>query len=140
MILGIVKIAFGIYQECSNSDNTGLIKILEGLELIFVAPLSYLLILSLTKYISATKPEINPSLEIKKKYINHSSLEITNVKILTTSLFISILLLHSIRLILQKEMSYNLIIYVLSLIVILIVYYLMLDSVANKLRAKNQDS
>ena len=139
ILLGIAKISQATYQEfvtCHKVENVGIIKILEGLEFVFVSPLLYLLIQSITKYVFATKPEINPSLEVKRDFIKYSILEITNVKIYTAGLFISLLFLHSIKLILQESMVVEKIIYIISILVILITYYFILDIIAEKLRRK----
>jgi len=135
---GIFTILWGVLFELqilkADDENIGIIKILHGLELIFVSPLLYFLILSLIKYFSAIKPEVDPDLSKKKEYVKHSLHEITNVKILTVSLFISLLILHSIKLVLQKEMDSSSIVYIISILIILIGYYFILDNVAEKLR------
>ncbi len=137
IFLGSIKICHGIYLEFKiyhETENLGIIRILEGLEFLFVSPLSYLLMLSITKYVFATKLEINPSLDIKQGFIQHSILEITNVKIYTVGLFISLLFLHSIKLILKDTMIIDKGIYIILILSGLIAYYFALDHAAEKLK------
>lgn len=139
MSCGIYKAGLGMFLEFKGEELAGLIKILGGLELIFVSPLIYLLVLSLTKYISATRPEIdkigaNSSPHTKRKFINFAMMEIINVKTLIVGLFISILTLHSIQFILE-DVSHSLpTIFIVAIFAILIVYYFVLDHLAEGLR------
>ncbi len=139
IIVGIYKIGWGIYFEFSNNDTNGLIAILDGIEVIFLSPLIYLLTLSLTKYISATRPEVdsgdphsNP--ESKRKFINFAIMEIMNVKTLIVGLFISILTLHSLKEILLDKSTSIPILSIVSILSLLIFYYFVLDKLAEKLR------
>lgn len=140
MGVGFYKIVVGVINETHlietiGSESNGIITILQGLELIFVSPLFYLLTLSLTKYISASKPEVNPvNIDEKRKFMNHSIMEIMNVKILSTGLFISISILHFLTLIIKNQMSDNLLLYIAVLLIILIGYYFVLDKTVEKLR------
>lgn len=128
-LLGILKLFIGIYFEISNlnsSENEGILKMLVGLEFIFIAPIAYLLFMSLTKYLFSTKPEINPDLVEKQRFIKHAMLEIGNVKLYVTGLLISILLVHSMKLIFQEEMSFLLCICIIFILITLILYYYIL--------------
>ena len=133
IISGIFTIGVGIYDEIWRTNKKGLIEILHGIELIFVSPLPHLIITSFSKYLSATRLEVGTDLKIKKDYIRHSILEITNAKIFTIGLFISLLFLHAIDLVLQKELDMGLLIYVLPLIAMLIIFYFLLDKESRKL-------
>jgi hypothetical protein len=130
MVVGIVRIGHGITLLLPLNhklENLSIITILEGLETIFISPLAYLLMLSFTKYISATRPEINPNLEIKQDFIRHSLHEIKNVKLFLTGLFISLLILHSIKLIIEDSMTLHKSIYISLILLAMITYYFVLD-------------
>jgi hypothetical protein len=142
LFCGVFKIAVGVFNMfhqffvCSKSESTLLSAVLNGLELIFVSPLIYLLMLSIFKYINAVRIRFEPDLNKKIKYLNNALLEIMTVKILSVALFISIIILHAIDLILKNEMNANIIIYSGTLLIILIGYYFLLDILANGLRKR----
>jgi hypothetical protein len=133
---GIFKIGKAIYYMFADPahEKAVLSHILNGLELIFVSPLIYLLMLSLLKYINAVKPRIEPDLAKKNKYLNNALLEIMTVKTLSVALFISILILHSIELLLENNMTINNLMYHGILLIILIGYYYLLDILAGALK------
>lgn len=134
------KIFTGLITELNvhKPEEHGIVEILEGLEFIFVSPLCYLMLLSMSKYVFATRPEVNPSLEEKKMYVTNSVAEILNVKTFTTGLFISILFLHAIRIILDDAVNLKALIYLSSIIVLLISYYFTLDLILGKLRRSSE--
>lgn len=135
---GVYQIIAGIYHMIVLAGEAGkgrlVSEILNGLELIFVSPLIYLLMLSLAKYINAVQPKPIEQLKNKHTYLNNAMLEITTVKILSVSLFISILILHAIDVVLADGMTTHLIIYIGVLLVTLIVYYCILDRCAAELK------
>jgi len=139
-LCGIFKIFNGIYVMFYQSLKFPKVKesllsdILNGLELIFVSPLIYLLVLSLLKYINVVKPRSESDLNKKSRYLNNALLEIMTVKLLSVALFISILVLRSIDLVFNDEMSPHLILYIAVLLVILIVYYYVLDLLAENIK------
>ncbi len=130
----IYTFLFGTLSSETSKGNV-LIEILHGLEFVFVSPIFYLLVLSLTKYVMATKPEIDPDTDLlnkKRTFMRHSMLEFINVKVFTVGLFISLLILHALKLILEGSMNVNSIIYIGALAIILLRYYVILDRVAEK--------
>jgi hypothetical protein len=132
---GMYVIILGVYRVIVCKPHTEPISvILNGLELIFVSPLIYLLMLSLTKYINSVQPRPIEKLKEKGVYLNNAMLEIMTVKILSVSLFISILILHAIDLVLLDEMTTHLIVFIGVLLVILIAYYCILDHYAKELK------
>ena len=133
IIAGLITICLGLYVEIWGKDKNGLVEILHGIELIFISPLPHLIITSFAKYLSATRLEVGADLEVKKKHMKHAIFEITNAKIFTVGLFISLLVLHAIDLLLQKKMDNELLIYFLPLIAILIIFYFLLDKMSGKL-------
>ena len=90
--------------------------------------------LSRTKYINSVQPRPIEKLKEKGVYLNNAMLEIMTVKILSVSLFISILILHAIDLILLDQMTVHLIVFIGVLMVILIAYYCILDHYAHELK------
>jgi hypothetical protein len=138
MGFGLYKIGLAIYDQISGkvAAISLLSEILNALELIFVSPLVYLLMLSLLKYISAVRPRLNPDLKQRAKYIDNAQLEIITVKILSTSLFISILILHSLELILSARMTTQLIAFIGVILGILIIYYFILDYLSGELKRR----
>lgn len=126
----------------SVDDNEGLIEILHGMELIFVSPLFYLLISFFTKYTSLANPEVQEAGKIetniarKKIVVDYLLSELTIVKLLSTGLFLSILISHSISLILRKDMTFSDLFYTIALIPVLIGYYYILHTMIEKARKK----
>lgn len=141
---GVLKISYGIFiefKEISHIQNEGILEILHGLELIFLSPLIYFLILAFAKYFSIIKPEINKDikdLQEKRERLKHVIHEINYVKLLTISLFLSLLVLHSISLVIRNEFTPNgmNIIFMISILLVLIIYYYVLDTITEKLRKK----
>jgi len=136
--IGLYKIIHGLAVEFMPLETKKALinEFLEGLELIFVSPLAYLLLLSLLKYNSAVRPRLNPDLKIKTKYIGNAKLEITTVKSLTVSLFISIIILHTMEEIFTGKATLLLIAIIGILIAILIGWYYLLDRLSDELEKK----
>ena len=78
---GVYDIGKGIFLMFAGHPGHLISAILNGLELIFVSPLIYLLMLSLYKYVNAVQPQPIEHLKEKTKYLNNVMLEITTVKI-----------------------------------------------------------
>jgi hypothetical protein len=142
IIAGICKITYGIFLEfymVGNNSNDGILKILHGLELIFLSPLVYFLLLALCKYFSVIKPEVKAStdnLQFKREYLTHAIHEINYVKLLTISLLISILVLHAISFLIVNKLDFTglSILATICILLILILYYYVLDVANEKLR------
>ncbi|OQP59675.1 hypothetical protein A3860_36510 [Niastella vici] len=136
--IGLYKIIHGLVVEFMPLETKKVLinELLEGLELIFVSPLAYLLVLSLLKYNSAVKPRLNPDLKTKSKYIGNAKLEITTVKSLSVSLFISIIILHTMEDIFTGKLTLTLITIIGFLLAILICWYYLLDRLSDELEKK----
>lgn len=158
MLAGIIVIFKGVYEievvkeifcffgkkeflPSNQEENEGLIEILHGLELIFVSPLFYLLISFFNKYTSLTQPQVlgpedigEVNIILRKKLVDYSLYELTIAKLLSVSLFISILISQSICLILREVMTLSSLFYLVTLILVLIGYYYLLDNLIEKLR------
>ena len=111
-------------------------EILNALEIVFVSPLVYLLMLSLFKYISAVKPRVDQDLRKKTIYLDNAQLEILTVKSLSVSLFTSILILHALELILAGAMTTQMVLTIGIILLILIGYYWILDKLAGELKKR----
>lgn len=136
-IISIILLDNIFYLHKDKTGNEIIIEIFHGLELIFLSPIPYLLMLSLTKYIYATKPELNPSdLIAKKQYMNHSFFELTNVKILNVGIFISLIIIHSITLLLKNAIIIDSVISISILLTVLFLYYYLLHKAAESLKNK----
>lgn len=133
--VGVVKVCMGVYSEIVHvtaSHTAGVVKVLEGLELIFISPLVYLLVLSVTKYFHATRLEVDPALETKREFVKYSLSQIGDVKKMIVSLFITFILLHLIKSAVAGSLDQTTFFFSCIIAIILIGYYSILAIVSLK--------